>query len=119
MHKLTTSLARRFDPIVIEDLNVSGMAKNGSLAGAVLACGLNEIRRQFRYKAAIRGGRIMIADRFYPSTQICHRPERARGNACRRICSECGAEHERVRTPQSICEGQVWLRPNERTGAWC
>jgi putative transposase len=69
MHKLTTSSARRFDTIVIEDLNVSGMAKNDSLAGAVLACGLNEIRRQFRDKAAMGGGRIMIADRSYPSTQ--------------------------------------------------
>jgi putative transposase len=43
-HKLTTDLSRRFATIVIEDLNVSGMAKNHSLAGAVLDCGFHEIR---------------------------------------------------------------------------
>ena len=72
-HKLTTDLSRRFETIVIEDLNVSGKAKNHSLAGAVLDCGFHEIRRQFRYKQAMRGGRVVVADRFYPSTQICSR----------------------------------------------
>jgi putative transposase len=70
-HKLTTDLSRRFETIVIEDLNVSGMAKDHSLAGAVLDCGFHEIRRQFQYKQAMRGGRVVLADRFYPSTQIC------------------------------------------------
>jgi putative transposase len=69
--ELTTDLTRRFETIVIEDLNVSGMAKNHSLAGAVLDCGFYEIRRQLEYKAKMRGGRILVADRFYPSTQIC------------------------------------------------
>jgi putative transposase len=35
-HKVTTDLSRRFETIVIEDLSVSDMAKNHSLAGAVL-----------------------------------------------------------------------------------
>jgi putative transposase len=35
-HKLTTDLTRGFETILIEDLNGSGMAKNHSLAGAVL-----------------------------------------------------------------------------------
>jgi putative transposase len=48
-HKLTTGLTRRFETIVIEDLKVSGMTKNHSLAGAVLDCGFHEIRQQFEY----------------------------------------------------------------------
>jgi putative transposase len=47
------------------------MAKNHSLAGAVLDCCFAEIRRQLLFKAAMRSGRIMVADRFFPSTQIC------------------------------------------------
>ena len=101
-HKLTTDLTRRFETIVIEDLNVSGMAKNHSLAGAVLDCGFHEIRRQFQYKAAMRDGRIVVADRFYPSTQICSccgcltGPKgRQEMHVERWICSECGAEHQR------------------------
>jgi len=101
-HKLTTDLVRRFETIVIEDLNVSGMAKNHSFAGAVLDCGFHEIRRQFQYKAEMRGGRILVADRFYPSTQICSYCGCLTGPKGREelhierwICSECGAEHER------------------------
>jgi transposase len=45
--------------------------KNHSLAGAVPDCGWYEIRRQREDKAATRGGRIVIADRFFPSTPIC------------------------------------------------
>jgi putative transposase len=56
-HKVTTDASRRFETVVLEDLNVSGMAKNHSLAGAVLDCGFGEIRRQFEYKQAMRGGR--------------------------------------------------------------
>jgi putative transposase len=70
-HKLTTDLSRRFETIVIEHLNVSGMAENHGLAGAVLDCGFHEIRRQFQFKQAMRGGRVVLADRFCPSTQIC------------------------------------------------
>jgi putative transposase len=101
-HKLTTDLTRRFETIVIEDLNVSGMAKNHSLAGAVLDCGFHEIRRQLQYKATMRGGRILLADRFYPSTQICSCCGAFSGPRGREemhierwICSECGAQHER------------------------
>jgi transposase len=49
------------------------MAKNHgnhSLAGAVLDCGFHGIRRQLQDKATRRGGCILGADRFYPSTQI-------------------------------------------------
>jgi hypothetical protein len=101
-HKLTTDLTRRFETIVIEDLNVSGIPQNHSLAGAVLDCGFHEIRRQFQYKAAMRDGRIVIADRFYPSTQICSccgcltGPKGREGLSVEQwVCSECGAEHER------------------------
>jgi putative transposase len=107
-HKLTTDLSRRFETIVIEDLNVSGMAKNHSLAGAVLDCGFHEIRRQLRYKQAMRGGRVVLAGRFYPSTQICSCcgcPTGPKGreemHVAEWICSECGAEHTRDATPQS------------------
>jgi putative transposase len=99
-HKLTTGLTRRFETIVIEDLNVSGMAKNHSLAGAVLDCGFHEIRRQLEYK--MRGGRIVIADRFYPSTQICSGcgsitgPKGREGLGVEQwCCSACGADHKR------------------------
>jgi putative transposase len=101
-HKLTNDLVRRFETIVIDDLNVSGMAKNHSLAGAVLDCGFGEIRRQLQYKAAMRNGRIVVANRFYPSTQICSCCDCLTGPKGREelhierwVCVECGAGHTR------------------------
>jgi transposase len=44
----------------------------------------------------VRDGRIVIADRFYPSTQICSCCGCLTGPSVERwVCSECGAEHER------------------------
>jgi hypothetical protein len=51
--------------------NVSGMSKNHAIAGAVLDCGFHEFRHQLQYKAAMGGGRIVVADRFFPSSRTC------------------------------------------------
>jgi putative transposase len=45
------------------------MSKNHALAGAVLDGNPYEIRRQIEYKAARRGGRVIVVDRFFPSTR--------------------------------------------------
>lgn len=70
LHKFTTELYRQFDTVVIEDLDVKKMqmskrAKNlhRSLFGA--------FRRMMEYKAQKFGRTLIIADRFYPSTQRC------------------------------------------------
>jgi putative transposase len=100
-HKLTTDVTRRFATILIEDLNVSGMAKNHSLAGAVLDYGFGEMRRQFLDTAAMHDGRIRVAD-IYPSTRICSccgcraAPKRREGMCVERwVRSQCDAERER------------------------
>ena len=70
LHKFTTDLYREFDTVVIEDLDVKGMqmkkkAKNlhRSLFG--------RFRRFMEYKAEKFGKTLILADRFYPSTQRC------------------------------------------------
>ena len=65
LHKLTTNLTRRFHTIGIEDLNVSGMVKNCHLSRAISDMGFFEFRRQLEYKTAMRGGIVVIADRFF------------------------------------------------------
>ncbi len=71
LHKLTTWLAQNHSTIVIEDLNVSGMLKNHKLASAIADCGFYEFKRQLTYKCEWYGSKLMIADRFYPSSQLC------------------------------------------------
>ncbi|MBS7348802.1 MAG: transposase, partial [Comamonas sp.] len=71
LHQLTTNLTRRFHTIGIEDLNVKGMVKNRRLARSIADMGFFELRRQLEYKAAMRGGQIVVGDRFYPSSKTC------------------------------------------------
>lgn len=71
LHKLTTWLAKNHSTIVIEDLNIAGMLKNHRLASAIAYCGFYEFKRQLLYKAEWYGAEVILADRFYPSSQIC------------------------------------------------
>ncbi len=70
-HKLTTYLATTNTAIVIEDLNVQGMAKNHSLALGIMDAGWGTFRRQLEYKCDWYGCGLELAPRFYPSTQTC------------------------------------------------
>jgi putative transposase len=98
-HKLTTKLVREFGTIVLEDLNVAGMVKNHRLARAIYDQGFFEIRRQLEYKAESLGTRIVVADRWYPSSKTC--------SVCGFVidilplsvrewtCPRCGTKHDR------------------------
>ena len=99
LHQLSTSITRRFHTIGIEDLNVKGMLANGHLARAISDMGFHELRRQLEYKAAWRGGQVVVADRWYPSSKLCsscgYRLE-ALSLAIRSwTCPGCGIAHER------------------------
>ncbi|MEU9506756.1 IS607 family element RNA-guided endonuclease TnpB [Micromonospora sp. NPDC048170] len=71
LHKLTTRLAREHGTIVVEDLNVTGMLANRRLARHIADAGFAEIRRQLDYKATWNGSRLIVADRWYPSSKTC------------------------------------------------
>ena len=71
LHKLTTYLAKNHGTIVIEDLNVSGMLKNGKLAKAIADMGFFEFRRQLEYKCKLYSSELIIADRWFPSSKTC------------------------------------------------
>lgn len=71
LHKLTTRLCRENQAVAIEDLNVSGMLTNEKLARAISDVGFYEFRRQITYKAARYGMRLVVADRWFPSSRLC------------------------------------------------
>ena len=71
LHKLTTRLAREHGTVVVEDLNVTGMLANRRLARHIADAGFAEIRRQLAYKTTWNGGRLLVADRWYPSSKTC------------------------------------------------
>ncbi len=99
LHKLTTALTCRFHTIGIEDLNVKGMVKNRHLSRAVSDMGFFEFRRQLDYKTAQRGGVVVVADRWYPSSKTCstcgHKLEALPLSVREWTCPECGSVHDR------------------------
>ncbi len=71
IHKLTTRLAKNHSEIVIENLNVAGMIKNRKLAKAIADSGFYEFKRQLTYKTQLYGSKLVLADRFFPSSKLC------------------------------------------------
>nr|WP_238363253.1 IS607 family element RNA-guided endonuclease TnpB [Actinopolymorpha pittospori] len=71
IHKLTTRLASTYATVVVEDLNVTGMLSNRKLARHIADAGFGDFRRQLEYKAERFGGRVIVADRWFPSSKTC------------------------------------------------
>ena len=58
--------------ITIEDLNISGMMKNRHLSKAIASQKFYEFRVKLEAKCKENGIELRIADRFYPSSKMCH-----------------------------------------------
>jgi putative transposase len=71
IHELSDKVTREFKTIVVEDLNVKGMVKNRSLARAVSDAGFGMLRSAIEYKAHLRGGQVIVANRWFPSSKTC------------------------------------------------
>ncbi|MDJ0534496.1 MAG: transposase [Xenococcaceae cyanobacterium MO_207.B15] len=99
LHKITTHIAKNHSKIVIEDLNVSGMLKNGKLAKAIADMGFYEFRRQLEYKCQLYGSELIVADRWFPSSKTCslcgwYNPDLKLSDRWF-LCAECGSFLER------------------------
>ena len=99
LHQLSTSITRRFHTVGIEDLNVKGMLRNRHLARAIADMGFFELRRQLEYKAAWRGGQVVLVNRWYPSSKLCsscgYRLQALGLDVRHWTCPGCRAFHDR------------------------
>lgn len=71
LHQVSGELVKTHDRLVIENLNVAGMLTNHRLARAISDASWSEFARMLGYKQAGRGGQLVHADRWYPSTRLC------------------------------------------------
>lgn len=71
LRKATTYLAARYETVVAEDLNVTGMLTNRRLARAVADQGFGQVRQMLGYKTGWNRGRLLLAGRWYPSSKTC------------------------------------------------
>lgn len=94
LHNITTKIVSENQVIVLEDLNVSGMMKNHTLAKSIQELGLYEMRRQFEYKSKWYGRKLVFVDRWFPSSKTCSccgwKNNNLKLNDREFICENCG-----------------------------
>ena len=98
LHHVSNELVKTHDRLVIENLNVSGMLANHRLARAISDAGWAEFARLLAYKQAWRGGELVVADRWYPSSRLCPQCGAIRGDltlADRVFTCGCGHSADR------------------------
>jgi putative transposase len=103
LHNLTTRLAKTHGEIVVEGLDAAGMLAQKGLSGArarrrsLSDSALGQARRQLAYKTSWYGSRLVIADRWYPSSRTCHACGRVQdiGWSQHWACARCGTRHQR------------------------
>jgi len=120
LHHATTRLVGGNDVICIEDLNVKGMTAKptpkpdsdhpgtflpnragakGGLNKAILDAGFREFRRQLEYKCPEQGVKLVVADRWFPSSRMCSscgvKTKRLPLHVRQWACQGCGTSHHR------------------------
>ena len=99
LHKLSTDLVKKYDTIVLEDLNISGMVKNRKLAKAISDLGWRQFRTLTEAKCEKYGKEFRTVSRWEPTSQKCSNCGFKGGkkelNVREWTCLNCGAFHDR------------------------
>ncbi|WP_339134835.1 RNA-guided endonuclease TnpB family protein [Streptomyces sp. f51] len=98
LHKLTTRLVRENQTIVIEDLTVRNMVKNGKLARAISDAAWADFRSMLEYKAHWYGREVIAVDRWFPSSKLCSSCGTLQDKmplSVRTWTCDCGTTHDR------------------------
>ncbi|MFJ8489295.1 RNA-guided endonuclease InsQ/TnpB family protein [Streptomyces sp. NPDC094038] len=102
LHKLSTRLVRENQTVVIEDLTVRNLLKNGEngkLARAISDAAWTELRSMLEYKCAWYGRELVVIDCFFPSSRPCGNCGVVREKLPLTVrewtCEFCGTVHDR------------------------
>lgn len=105
LHKKSRFLVGRYDAIGIEDISLKAMAKHKkgrkfSFGKSVADNGWSLLVQMLSYKLAWQGKPLVKIDKWYPSSQICHRcgyqnTDTKDLSVREWTCSECGIHHHR------------------------
>jgi len=72
LHKVSTELIKKYDTIILEDLNVKGMIKNHKLSKHISDVSWSKFIKLLTYKAEWNDKGIVKIDRFFPSSKTCN-----------------------------------------------
>jgi putative transposase len=98
LHKTTTAIAKQYDTVACENLNISGMLRNHKLAQSIADLGLGKFYTLLQYKMAEQGGNYLEIGRFEPSSKMCGCGainKNLQLSDREWVCSECGTINQR------------------------
>lgn len=71
IHKLSTQLARKYDIVCVEDINMQNMVMSLKLGKSTNDNGFGTFRNILSYKLADRGKAFVKIDKWFPSSKMC------------------------------------------------
>ena len=101
LQKLSTTIVKDFDVIAMEDLDVMSMKETDSKIRnkRVGDVSWSKFRRMITYKSQWYGKQLVIINRYYPSSQICHccgyRDGKKSEDIRNWVCPNCHSELDR------------------------
>ncbi len=101
LHKRAYALAKRYDMIVVEDLDLRAIGQNKYYAKNQQDNGFGNFRLYLKYKLEQQGKYFIKAPKTFASTQLCsdcdHKNTALKGNVDIREwdCPSCGTHHDR------------------------
>ena len=98
--KKVLELARAYDCVVVEDLDMQAMSQSLKLGKSTMDNAFGMFRNQLARALEESGGRLVRVGKFYPSSQLCHdcgyQNKAVKDLSVREwVCPACGAHHDR------------------------
>lgn len=96
LHKVSTWIARNYENVFVEDLNVKGMKNNRHLAKSISDCSWSRFAEMLSYKC----DNLVKVDKYFASSQTCsvcgYKNEGVKDlNVREWDCPQCGSHHDR------------------------
>lgn len=98
-HKLSRKLVEENDVIVVESLNLKAISGSLKLGKSVMDLGYSEFITQLQYKCDWYGKHLVVADKWFASSKICHNCGHKYKELTLKdrkwVCPKCGTTIER------------------------
>jgi len=99
LHKLSRKITNSYDAVVVENLNLRGLAGSLKLGKSTNDNGFGMFRIFLKYKLEDQGKQFIVIDKFYPSSKTCSECGYINKGLTLKdrmwVCPSCGTIHNR------------------------
>ena len=99
VYKLASYFSKKYDVIMMEDINLQNMSRTLHLGKSVCDLGFGMFRTMLSYKCMVEDSAMIYIDKWYPSSKICsscgNKNSLLKLSDREWVCEECGTFHDR------------------------